>query len=160
MDFDELENKISQSGSELTELKAAVKQLQARVDRHGLVIQVLKDMLLSRGELREDEFLERLERAIGQKAAGKTCRKCGKAMSAKHNRCIYCGEERPPELVEGVNMRRRRMNRYSAGAGWPSAVDTNTSGSARFPKGATSSTHKVSSPDCSRIFVPAAISDL
>jgi hypothetical protein len=99
MDFDELENKISRSGSELTEVKAALKQLQARVDRHGLVIQVLKDMLLSRGDFREDEFLERLERAIAQKAEGKTCRKCGKAMSAKHSRCMYCGEERPPELL-------------------------------------------------------------
>jgi hypothetical protein len=67
--------------------------------RHpGPFIQVLKDMLLSRGEFSEDEFRERLERAVDQKADGKTCRKCGKAMSAKHNRCMYCGEERPPEL--------------------------------------------------------------
>jgi hypothetical protein len=99
MDFNELENKVSQSGGELTELKAAVKQLLARVDRHALVIQVLKDMLLSRGEFSEDEFLDRLEHAAAQKAEGRTCRKCGKAMSAKHKRCMYCGEERPPELL-------------------------------------------------------------
>ena len=99
MDLDEIEQKVSKSGSELTELTAAVKQLLARVDRHALVIQVLKDLLLSRGDFSEDQFLERLEHAIAQKAAGKTCRKCGKAMSAKHKRCIYCGEERPPELV-------------------------------------------------------------
>ena len=99
MDLDEIEKKVSQSGGELTELKDAVKQLLARVDRHALVIQVLKDILLSRGEFSEDEFLERLERAIAQKAEGKTCRKCRKAMSAKHKRCMCCGEERPPELV-------------------------------------------------------------
>jgi hypothetical protein len=99
MDLNEIEKKVSQGGGELTELKAAVKQLLARVDRHALVIQVLKDMLLSRGEFSQDEFLERLERAVAQKAEGKTCRKCGKAMSAKHNRCMYCGEERPPELL-------------------------------------------------------------
>ncbi len=99
MDFNEIEQKVSQGGSELTELKAAVRQLLARVDRHALVIQALKDMLLSRGEFSEDEFLERLEHAAAQKAVGKTCRKCGKAMSAKHNRCMYCGEERPPELL-------------------------------------------------------------
>src|SRR6516225_2939888 len=99
MDFDEIEKKVSQSGGELTELKDAVKQLLARVDRHALVIQVLKDMLLSRGEFTEDEFLERLEHAGAQKAEGRTCRKCGKAMSAKHKRCMYCGEERPPELL-------------------------------------------------------------
>lgn len=99
MDLNEIENKVSQSGGELTELKAAVKQLLARVDRHALAIQVLKDMLLSRGGFSEDDFLKRLEHAITHKAEGRTCRKCGKAMSAKHNRCIYCGEERPPELL-------------------------------------------------------------
>jgi ribose 1,5-bisphosphokinase PhnN len=99
MDLNEIGKKVSQSTTELTELQAAIKQLLARVDRHGLVIQVLKDMLLSRGESSEEEFLERLERTIAQKADGKTCRKCGKAMSANLNRCMYCGEERPPELV-------------------------------------------------------------
>jgi hypothetical protein len=99
MDRNDIEQKVSQSGSELTELLAAVKQLQARVDRHALVIQALKDMVLSQGEFSEDEFRERLEHAVAQKAEGKNCRKCGKAMSAKHKRCMYCGEERPPELV-------------------------------------------------------------
>ena len=99
MDLNEIENKVSQSGGELTELKAAVRQLRARVDRHALVIQVLKDMLLSQNTFSEDQFLERLEHAVAQKVDAKTCRKCGKAMSAKHNRCMYCGEERPPELL-------------------------------------------------------------
>jgi ribosomal protein L32 len=99
MDFNEIQQKVSQSGSELTELQAAVKQLRARVDRHSMIIQVLKEMLLSRGAFSEDEFLERLEHAALQKAEGKTCRKCGKAISAKHKRCMYCGEERPPELL-------------------------------------------------------------
>jgi hypothetical protein len=99
MDLDEIEKKVSQSGGELTELTAAVKQLLDRVDRHALVIQALKDMLLSRDESSEDEFLERLEHAVAQKAKAKTCRKCGKALNAKHKRCMYCGEERPPELL-------------------------------------------------------------
>ena len=99
MDFHDVEKKVSQSGSELVELQAAVRKLQARVDRHSLVIQVLKEMLLSQAGFSEDGFLERLERTVAQKADDKTCRKCGKAMSAKHNRCIYRGEQRPPELL-------------------------------------------------------------
>jgi hypothetical protein len=99
MDLNDIEKKVSQSGGELIELMAVVKQLQARVDRHALVIQALKDMLLARDEFSEDEFAERLEFAAAQKAEGKNCRKCGKAMSAKHKRCMYCGEERSPELV-------------------------------------------------------------
>jgi hypothetical protein len=99
MDSDDVEKKVSQSGSELVELRAAVRQLQARADRHSLVIQVLKEMLLSQPGFSEDVFLKRLERAVAQKADDKTCRKCGKAMSAKHTRCMYCGEQRPPELL-------------------------------------------------------------
>ena len=99
MDFDDVEKKVSQSGSELVALYATVRQLQARVDRHSLVIQVLKEMLLARGGVSEDEFLEHLQRVVVQKANDKNCRKCGKAMSAKHNRCMYCGEPRPPELL-------------------------------------------------------------
>ena len=98
MDFDEVEQKVSQSGSELVELQAAVRQLQSRVDLHSLVIQALKEILMSRGGLREDEFLERVQQAAAQKAADKKCRKCGKPMSVKHSRCMYCGEPRPPEF--------------------------------------------------------------
>jgi hypothetical protein len=37
MDLNEIEKKVSQSGGELTELTAAVKQLLARVGRRALV---------------------------------------------------------------------------------------------------------------------------
>jgi hypothetical protein len=113
MDHNEIERKVSQSGDELTELKVLVRQLQARVERHALVIQVLRDMLLAGNAASEDEFLDRLEQAAAQKADGKACRKCGKAMSAKHKRCIYCGEARPADLLYGVVNRRYRTNRYS-----------------------------------------------
>jgi hypothetical protein len=99
MEFDEVESKVLQSGSELVELRAAVRQLQSRVDRNTLVIQVLKEMLLSQGGFREDEFADRLQHAAAQKAADKSCRKCGKPLNAKQNRCLYCGEPRPPELL-------------------------------------------------------------
>jgi hypothetical protein len=99
MDLNEIQSKVSSADTELIELKAALRQLLGRVDRHALVIQVLKDMLLARGDFPEDEFLDRLEQANKEKAVGKACRKCGKAMSAKHNRCIYCGEARPAELL-------------------------------------------------------------
>ena len=99
MDSDEVARKVAQSGSELVELRAAVRQLQARVDRHSLAIQVLKEMLLSQDGFSEDGFLDRLHRAAAQKADDKACRKCGKAMSPKHSRCMYCGEQRPPELL-------------------------------------------------------------
>jgi uncharacterized low-complexity protein len=99
MDFDEVEKKVTQSGGELVELHAAVRQLQARVERHSLVVAALKEMLLSQPGFSEDAFAQCLETAVKQKAEDKKCRKCGKALSAKQNRCIYCGEPRPPELL-------------------------------------------------------------
>lgn len=98
MDSDDIEKKVLQSGTTLLDLQAAVKQLQARTDRQSLVIGVLKDMLLAQGGISEDEFLERLELAARQKVDDKKCRKCGKAMNPKHNRCLYCGEQRQAEL--------------------------------------------------------------
>jgi hypothetical protein len=97
MDFDDVEKKVSQSGSELVELKGAVRQLQARVDRQAVVLQAIKELLLQNG-ISEERFLKEVEQAVAQKANDKNCRKCGKAMSAKHTRCIYCGEPRPIEL--------------------------------------------------------------
>jgi hypothetical protein len=99
MDLNKIESMVSQSDTELTELKATVRQLTARVDRHALVIGVLKDMLLERNAFTVDEFLDRLEQANAEKPDPRMCRKCGKAMSAKHTRCIYCGEARPAELL-------------------------------------------------------------
>jgi hypothetical protein len=100
MDRNEIERKVTQSSGDLAELNAALGRLQARVDRHALVIGVLKDLLLARDEFTEDEFLQRLEQAITRKKVERNaCPRCGKAMSAKHNRCMYCGEGRPPELV-------------------------------------------------------------
>ena len=99
MDLNEIARNASQSHTEVAELQIVVRQLQARVERHALVIQVLKDILLAGGKAAEDDFLNRLEQAAAQKTDARICRKCGKAMSLKHNRCIYCGEARPPELL-------------------------------------------------------------
>ena len=99
MDFDEIESKVSQGSGELMELKLAFKQLQARVDRHALAIQALKSMLLSRDGFSEDEFLEHLQHAAAEKVEAKTCQKCGRALNPKHQRCMYCGAERPPQAL-------------------------------------------------------------
>jgi len=99
MDLNEVARNASQDHSQVIELQAAVRQLQARVDRHALVIQVLKDMLLAGNDAAEGDFLDRLEQAAAQKADAKSCRKCGKAMNPKHSRCMYCGEARPAELL-------------------------------------------------------------
>jgi hypothetical protein len=97
MAHNEIENHVSQS--EVGELRSTLRQLQARIDRQALVILVLKEMLMAGIKPTETEFLERLAQVAAEKADSKTCQKCGKALNPKHNRCIYCGEARPAELL-------------------------------------------------------------
>ena len=93
-----LEKSGTPSASEVAELKAGLRQLQARVDRQSVVIQVLRDMLLSVTKSTEAGFLDQVAKAIAEKADTKDCRKCGKALNPKHARCMYCGEAKPADL--------------------------------------------------------------
>jgi hypothetical protein len=95
MDYDDMQLKVAQSGSQLVELHATLRQMQTRIDRQSLVIQVLKEMLLSQPGLSEQLFEGLLQRATAQRANDKNCRKCNKPLSSKHNRCMYCGEPGP-----------------------------------------------------------------
>ncbi|HLW66551.1 MAG TPA: hypothetical protein VKS79_14650 [Gemmataceae bacterium] len=101
MDPEELEKRYSQSNAAMLELKTLIKQLQSRLDRQALIIGVLKDMLLTGDKKLEQDFLDRLSTAAASKVAEKdvsTCHACGKPMSAKHTKCMYCGEARRGEL--------------------------------------------------------------
>jgi hypothetical protein len=95
----EIGTKGTPSAGEVAELKVALRQLQARVDRQSVVILALKDMLLAANKSTEAEFLDRVSHVATEKADSKNCRKCGKAMNPKHARCMYCGEARPAELL-------------------------------------------------------------
>jgi hypothetical protein len=103
MDSREIARKMSQNQSELAEMKTSLRQLVERVDRQVLVIQVLKDMLLGVSGCSEDQYLARLahaaEKRATEEAGEKVCGKCGKPISPKHSRCMYCGEPRPSELL-------------------------------------------------------------
>lgn len=99
MDFDDIARAASQSGHEIAELKTRLRQLQTRLDRHGLVIQVLRDMLMAANPAAEVEFYERLKKVAIDAAESNTCTKCGKMLNSKHNRCLYCGEPRSAEIL-------------------------------------------------------------
>ena len=102
MDPSEMAKRVSQTQTDLTDIKAMLRQITARLDRQALVIQTLKDMLLAGNAAAENDFLGRLAKltqSVIEKGEGRVCGKCGKPMSPKHTRCIYCGEPRPPELV-------------------------------------------------------------
>src|SRR5262249_31491191 len=86
------------SVSEVAELKTALRQLQARVDRQSFVIQALKDMMLSANKSTDAEVLDRIAQIASERGDTRTCKKCGKAMNPKNPRCMYCGEAKPADL--------------------------------------------------------------
>ena len=101
MDPEELEKRYQQSSSAVLELKTLIKQMQARMERQALILGVLKDMLVAGDKKLEQDFLDRLSSAAANKVAEKdtnSCHACGKAMSPKHTKCMYCGEPRRSEL--------------------------------------------------------------
>src|SRR5271154_5165027 len=100
MDPSEMAKRVAQTQTDLADIKATLRQLVTRLDRQALVIRTLKDMFLAGNAAAETDFLARLAQhtqAAVDSGDGRVCGKCGKAMSPKHNRCIYCGEARPPE---------------------------------------------------------------
>ena len=103
----QLTEKVSDSGKkELKKIKVTIKDVKVNGDKAVATYTTTdnpKDQELKLVK-QNDKWLVEFSKTdlmgdMSQKADDKTCRKCGKAMSAKHNRCIYCGEERPPELL-------------------------------------------------------------
>src|SRR5271156_4254218 len=98
MDPSEMAKKVSQTQTDVSDIKATLRQMMTRLNRQALVIQALKDLLLAASPTAESDFLARLAQhtqAAVDSGEGRVCGKCGKAMSPKHTRCIYCGEARP-----------------------------------------------------------------
>jgi hypothetical protein len=78
-----------------------VRALERRVDMQATVIQALARILAERLGLSDSEVLEYIRRAEAERpAAGqRTCSKCGNRLPPRKSRCIYCGEDHPPQAV-------------------------------------------------------------
>jgi ribosomal protein S27AE len=81
-----------------------VKDLEARIERLTLVNLAIWSLLREKLGLTEENLLDRVRQidlqdgVLDGKMARKThtCSKCGRVISTRHNKCLYCGHE---ELV-------------------------------------------------------------
>jgi hypothetical protein len=90
------ESDVSEVRRTVAELQETVKQLERRLEKQALLLQVLQGLVLQTHEMTEVEFLVRqlqIERAI---APPKRCAHCGKVLSRKLNHCVFCGREGVP----------------------------------------------------------------
>ncbi|MFW6133002.1 MAG: hypothetical protein ACOC8F_03835 [Planctomycetota bacterium] len=85
----------------------AVRLLEERLDKLTLVNMALWELVKDKVDLTDEELtakVEQLDLADGE-ADGKVsrelthCARCGRAISPRHSRCMYCGSERPGQTV-------------------------------------------------------------
>jgi len=77
----------------------SMRELQNQFDRLTLVTMAMWSLLKEKTELTEEDLLKRVEEIdlSDGKIDGKfnpqtsTCPQCGRTLSARHNRCLYCG---------------------------------------------------------------------
>ncbi|QQE11863.1 hypothetical protein JD969_20695 [Planctomycetota bacterium] len=78
------------------------KDLEDRIDRLSLVCMAMWSLLQDKTNLTEADLLERVRAidlmdGVEDGKATKTiskCQSCGRTMSQRHQRCLYCGAEK------------------------------------------------------------------
>jgi ribosomal protein S27AE len=94
------EQSASDANRKATDVQQRVHELEDSVDRLVLINTAMWELLKNRLGLSEQELLKQIETvdlrdgvADGRitRAHAVTCPKCGRSISTKHRRCLYCG---------------------------------------------------------------------
>ena len=93
----------SRSASTITDVARYAAHLEERLDKLGLISRAMWSFLQEATQLTDEELTKRVEEIDLSDGTldGKVkrplvqCPKCGKAISPRHHRCIWCGEDRP-----------------------------------------------------------------
>jgi len=88
--------------SKAAQAERRVRELEDELGKLTLVCMAMWSLLKERIGLSEEELMERVKELDLQdgRADGKVshsvleCPRCGRAMSSRHKRCLYCGEEK------------------------------------------------------------------
>lgn len=82
--------------------QTSVMTLEKRVDKLALISMTLWSLLSEKCGLSEQDLMERLKKIdqmdgqVDGKLQGQAveCSKCGRTMSSRHTKCLFCGTER------------------------------------------------------------------
>lgn len=85
------------------EVTRAAQQLEERVDKLIIICTAMWSLIQDKTSLTEKDLIDRVEAidAADNVVDGKVtrgvlrCHACNRAMSPRHNRCIFCGADRP-----------------------------------------------------------------
>lgn len=92
----------SQASSDAREARTDTRLLQDRIDHLTLVCMAMWSIIQDKTDATEQDLLDRVKTIdlMDGKEDGKAdrgiqkCPKCGRVMSPRHRKCIYCGSER------------------------------------------------------------------
>jgi len=91
----------SEAGNRADAAARTVKDLEARIERLTLVNLAIWSLLREKLGFTEENLLDRVREidlqdgVLDGKVARQTtkCSNCGRTMSTRHNKCLYCGHE-------------------------------------------------------------------
>jgi hypothetical protein len=84
--------KLDEAQGEIRALREEVANLQRRADRQAVLVRALFALLSAKQGLTEAELLDRFRQVEAERASApaKKCSQCGRAVSPKTHRCLYC----------------------------------------------------------------------
>ena len=98
----EAEREAVRARSKAETVEWGVREVAERMDRLTLVCMAMWSLLEERAGLTEEDLMERVKEidlrdGVPDGKVSKTvaqCLKCGRVMSPRHNRCLYCGAQK------------------------------------------------------------------
>jgi ribosomal protein L32 len=91
------DSKSDDARREIANLQAAVADLKRYVEKQGVILRAMFALLCERQHLTEADLLARFQLLETASTSTVVCKQCGRPISLKHNRCLYCGTLRQVE---------------------------------------------------------------
>ena|SRR5579862_5749317 len=115
--FPEDSRQLADARVDVASLQLEVRSLQKRVDKQTILLRALAVLLFQRAGVTEKELLECYRRCEQERADARTrrCPSCGRTISQRQNRCLYCVETNPANSAFDL----------LDTAGWPTQFDSN-----------------------------------
>lgn len=88
---------LDEARGDIAKLRDVVTDLQRQLDAQAALLRALFALLQETHGLTEAQLLDHFHRAVDERTAApaKPCTACGRPVSLRHQRCLYCGADQP-----------------------------------------------------------------
>jgi hypothetical protein len=100
--LNEAQDSAGRAARQGTELKSEIKSLEAKLSTLATACQAMWELLRDKSSLTEEQIQSKIEQLSGQMGEALQCPQCGRQVSRKKNRCLFCGIEAESDRVFDV----------------------------------------------------------